>query len=58
VSLLAIAQLLYNNKLSEVTGTTPYFANYRIHLYLFERTLPGPKAEAVIKNANEIKALY
>jgi hypothetical protein len=53
-----MAQLLYNNKLSEATGTTPYFANYRTYPHLFERTLPGPKAEAVIKNTNKIKALH
>jgi hypothetical protein len=58
VSLLAMAQLSYNNKLSEATGTTPYFANYGTHPHLFERTLPGPKAEAAIKNANEMKALH
>jgi hypothetical protein len=37
---------------------TPYFANYRINLYLFKRTLPGLKTKAIIKNANKIKALY
>jgi hypothetical protein len=56
--LLAIAQLLYNNKLLEVTGTTPYFANYRTHLNLFKHTLPRLKAEAIVKDADKIKALH
>jgi transposase InsO family protein len=58
LSLLAMAQLSYNNKLSEATGTTPYFANHGTHPNLFERTLPGPKAEAAVKTADEMKALY
>jgi transposase InsO family protein len=58
LSLLAMAQLSYNNKLSEATGTTPYFANHGTHPNLFERTLPGPKAEAAVKDADEMKALH
>jgi transposase InsO family protein len=58
VSLLAMAQMAYNNKTSEATGQTPYFANHGRHPNLFERTLPSPKAEAAIKSAEEIKKIH
>jgi transposase InsO family protein len=58
VSLLAMAQLSYNNKLSEATGQTPYFANHGKHPNLFERTLPSPKAEAAMKSAEEMKTIH
>jgi transposase InsO family protein len=58
VSLLPMAQMAYNNKLSEATGKTPYFANHGKHPNLFERTLPSPKAEAAIKTAEEMKNIH
>jgi transposase InsO family protein len=58
VSLLAMAQLSYNNKLSEATGQTPYFANHGKHPNLFERTLPSPRAEAAMKSAEEMKTIH
>jgi hypothetical protein len=58
VSLLAIAQIAYNNKALEATGQTPYFANYGKHPNLFKRTLPSLKAEAAIKSAEEIKKIH
>jgi transposase InsO family protein len=58
VSLLAMAQMAYNNKASEATGQTPYFANHGKHPNLFERTLPSPKAEAAIKSAEEMKKIH
>jgi hypothetical protein len=58
VSLLAMAQMAYNNKLSEATGQTPYFANHGKHPNLFERTLPSPKAEAAMKSAEEMKKIH
>lgn len=39
VSLLPMAQIAYNNKLSEATGTTPFFANHGRHPNLFTRNL-------------------
>jgi hypothetical protein len=53
-----MAQLLYNNKLSEATGQTPYFANYGKHLNLFERMLPSLRAEAAMKLAEEMKTIH
>jgi hypothetical protein len=53
-----MAQLAYNNKLSEATGKTPYFANYGRHLNLFTRTLPSLRAEAAMQTAEEIKKTY
>ena len=58
VSLLAMAQMAYNNKISEATGQTPYFANYGKHPNLFTRTLPSPKAEAAIKTAEEMRQVH
>jgi hypothetical protein len=55
---LLIAQIAYNNKLSEATGKTLYFANHRKHPNLFQRTLPSLKAEAAIKSAEEIKKIH
>ena len=39
VSLLPMAQIAYNNKLSEATGVTPFFANHGRHPNLFTRNL-------------------
>ena len=39
VSLLAMAQMAYNNKISEATGQTPYFANHGKHPNLFKRII-------------------
>jgi transposase InsO family protein len=58
VGLLPMAQLAYNNKRSEATGQTPYFANHGKHPNLFDRTLPGPNAEAAIKTAEEMKEIH
>jgi hypothetical protein len=58
VSLLPMAQMAYNDKRSEATGQTPYFANHGRNPNLFQRTLPSPKAEAAIKSAEEMKEVY
>jgi transposase InsO family protein len=58
VSLLAMAQMAYNNKISEATGQTPYFANHGKHPNLFTRTLPSPRAEAAIKTAEEMRQVH
>jgi hypothetical protein len=53
-----MAQIAYNNKTSETTGQTPYFANHGKHPNLFKRTLPSPRAKAAIKSAEEIKKIH
>jgi hypothetical protein len=58
VSLLPMAQIAYNNKVSEATGKTPFFANHGRHPHLFERTLPGPKAEKALANTTSMKETY
>jgi transposase InsO family protein len=58
VSLLPMAQLAHNNKLSESTGKTPFFANHGRHPHLFERTLPGAKAEAALVTAEELRETH
>jgi hypothetical protein len=58
VSLLPMAQMAYNNKLSESTGQTPFYANHGRHPNLFTRTLPSIKAEAAIATAEELKKTH
>jgi hypothetical protein len=58
VQLLPMAQLAYNNKLSESTKMTPFFANHGRNPNLFERTLPGPKAEAAMATAEELQEIH
>jgi len=58
VSILPMAQLAYNNKLSEATGMTPFFANHGRHPNLFTKTYPSPKAEAAITTAEEWKQTH
>jgi hypothetical protein len=53
-----MAQIAYNNKLSESTGQTLFYANYRRHLNLFTRTFPSIKAEAAIATAEELKKTH
>lgn len=58
VSLLPMAQLAHNNKISESTRQTPFFANHGRHPHLFERTLPGANAEAALRTAEEMKNIH
>ena len=58
VSLLPMAQLAYNNKLSESTGQTPFYANHGKHPNLFTRTLPSRKTELAMKTAEELKDVH
>lgn len=53
-----MAQIAYNNKVSESTGKTPFFTNHGRHSNLFERTLPGPKAEIALANTANTQATY
>lgn len=58
VSLLPMAQMAYNNKVSESTNQTPYYALHGMHPNLFERNLPSVKAEAAVKTLKEMKEIY
>ena len=58
VSLLPMAQLAYNNKISESTKQTPFYANHGRHPNLFTRTLPSLKTEAAIATAEELKKTH
>jgi hypothetical protein len=56
--LLLIAQLVYNNKLLEATGTTLFFANYRQHLNLFTTSFLSIKAKLAIITASKLKKVH
>lgn len=58
VALLPMAQMAYNNKTSEATGKTPYYANHGRHPNLFARTLPSTKAEAATQTVEEMKKTH
>jgi hypothetical protein len=58
VSLLPMAQLAYNNKLLEATGTTPFFANHRQHPNLFTTSFPSIKAELAMITASKLKKVH
>ena len=53
-----MAQMAYNNKLSELTGQTLFYANYGRHLNLFIRTFPSLKTKAATVIAKELKKTY
>jgi hypothetical protein len=58
VQLLPMAQLAYNNKTSESTGQTPFYANHGRHPHLFERVFPTRKTEKAMATANELKKIH
>jgi transposase InsO family protein len=58
VSLLPMAQLAYNNKLSEATKQTPFYANHGRHPNLFTRTFPSQKTDAAMITAEELKKVH
>ena len=53
-----MAQMAYNNKVSELTGKTPFYANHGRHPNLFTRTYPSQKTEAAIVTAEELKKTH
>jgi hypothetical protein len=53
-----MAQLAYNNKKSESTGQTPYYANHGTHLYLFKRIFLGPKLAAALATVDKMKKIH
>ena len=50
--------MAYNNKTSESTGKTPFYANHGRHPNLFTRTYPSQKTEAAIATAGELKKIH
>jgi len=59
ISLLPMAQLAYNNKVSAATGYTPFYANNGRHPHLFDQVLPAPvRTEAAIDNAARMKKTH
>ena len=58
VSLLPITQLAYNNKKSNTTGLTPFFANYGKHPELFHAPKPKPNVYKTMVTASEMTKLY
>jgi transposase InsO family protein len=55
VQLLPMAQLALNDKISETTGLTPFFANYGRHPELFRAPRPNPSAEKALIEASQLK---
>jgi primosomal protein N'' len=53
-----MAQMAYNNKISELTRKTLFFANHGRHPHLFERMLPSPNAEAATTIVEELKKTH
>ena len=59
VSLLPMAQIAYNNKLSEATGTTPFFANHGRHPNLFTRSIDSNiQTESAIASVAALKDVH
>jgi len=59
VSLLPMAQIAYNNKLSEATGVTPFFANHGRHPNLFTRNLDtNIQTEQALKTVDILKEVH
>lgn len=59
VSLLPMAQIAYNNKLSEATGATPFFANHGRHPNLFTRSLDSNiQTDSAISSVEKLKEVH
>ena len=58
VSLLPMAQLAYNDKRSETTKLTPFFANFGKNANSFLHPREGPNAEKALVKASEMKGLH
>src|SRR5688500_17228614 len=58
VTLLPMAQMAYNNKKSERTKQTPFYANHGRHPNLFTRILPSIKTEEAMTTAEELKTVH
>ena len=58
VQLLPIAQLAYNDKLSQTTGLTPFFINYGKNPNSFLQPREGPNVEKALVKAKELKQVH
>ena len=58
VELLPMAQLAYNNNVSETTEVSSFFANFGIDPNLFMEPREGPKAKSAIILFKDLKRLY
>ena len=58
VSFLSITQLAHNNKKSDTTGLTPFFANYGKHPELFHAPKPGPNAHKTTVTVSDMIKLH
>ena len=58
VSFLPITQLAHNNKKSDTTGLTPFFANYGKHPELFHASKPGPNAHRAMVTVSDMTKLH
>jgi transposase InsO family protein len=58
VQLLPMAQLAYNDKMSQTTGVTPFFANYGKHPNDFLEPRKGPDADKAMIKAEELKTVH
>ena len=53
-----MAQLAYNDKLSQTIGLTPFFVNYGKNLNSFLQLREGLNAEKALVKAKELKKVY
>ena len=53
-----MAQLAYNDKLSQTIGLTPFFANYGKNPNSFLQPREGPNAEKALVKAEELKKVH
>ena len=58
VSLLPMAQFAYNDKRSDTTKLTPFFANFGKNANSFLHPREGPNAEKALVKATELKELH
>ena len=58
VALLPMAQLAYNDKRSDTTRLSPFFANYGRHANLFLDPRQGPDAEKALVLTSDMKSLH
>ena len=58
ITLLPLAQLAFNNHVSDTTKQTPFFANHGRHPNLFCEPRNGPRAEHALRAAQDMKDLH
>ena len=55
---MPITLLAHNNKKSDTTGLTPFFANYGKHPELFHTPKPGPNAQKTMVTISDMTKLH